>query len=94
MKINVIEEDKFEIVWKFLKNLDLKKLKEEHEYDSKTHTREPNVHSMRVGSTPSLDKNPTESQLIKWKWASEDSLEDEDCPNVVLESIEKSVMKH
>ncbi|GLJ17956.1 hypothetical protein SUGI_0315510 [Cryptomeria japonica] len=48
---------------------------------------------MRAGSTPLPYKSPAESQLIKQKWASEDSLEDEDCPTVVPESIEKSEKK-
>ena len=35
---------------------------------------------------PLLEKSTMESQLIKQKWASEDSLEDKDCPNIVSES--------
>ena len=40
----------------------------------------------RLGSMPLLEKSTMESQLIKQKWASEDSLEDKDCPNIVSES--------
>ncbi|GLJ12785.1 hypothetical protein SUGI_0197720 [Cryptomeria japonica] len=49
---------------------------------------------IRIGSTPLPYKNLAKSLLFKQKRASEDNLEDDDCPTYVTNSIEKYEKKY